>query len=1013
MRKSKWVMTFIVSLLLYVHSSYSQKGVVQGKDKIINELEQDFLHPPIIYRPYVWWHWLGSNFSKEGITKDLEAMKASGIGGATIFNITSSVVESHQPTLNNPWPNQTYRSPKYWEAIKHAASEAKRLGLDLGLHNTVGYSTTGGPWIDEPKSMQHLVWSEVLVEGNTSIFIQLPKPVLVADEGWGKTGRTVSWFKDIAVLAVPANQKVLRLSDVHDLSAMMDTSGKLSWQVPSGKWYVYRLAHASTGRAPHPIPDDLLGKVLEADKMNLEQTKYHWSNVLEPLKAHLGPLMGTGLKHLLIDSYEAGYQNWSENFRADFIKLKGYDPLPWLMTFNATVQNGKKAVKGKDAIIPIERTIENPELSARFEWDYKDVISHLFYHNGWKPAASFIHSAGLQVQHEAYGGPFSTVEGTALADIPMLEFWSGRKTIASPVVTGSARAAGRKIIGAEALTGSPINSKWSEVPSFLKPTLDGGYATGVNRMILHHWVHQPFADQFKPGLGMGWWGTHFSRHQTWFEPGKDFFLYMGRVQSMLQKGETTVNVLSLGGDSPLADLISNDVFLHDLKLENGKLALPSGRKYHLLLVPHNGKLLPEIVAKMEALLKAGANIVSAKPMASPSLANYPHCDEQLNELAKKIWGTKGDSVVSIGKGKLYIDSSGKGLVKIISALGIIPTVQLTNPDRDIQIQQRTKGEASWFFIANTGQQEKKIKAIFAISNLIPELWDAEAGSIVEAPIWRTQNKSTEIELELSKQKSLFVVFRKKIPSCYDHLTSIQANADFQLRPLRDRLPLIESANKVEGYVNYASGKSKAFKLTPADTIALKLQPQVSFLPAIGNSFIVKNLPLASFTNSLEHNIKYFSGTATYTIHFQLNANSLVKDRQYQLDLGQVFDMATVKVNGKIFRVFWNPPFTGNVSDYLKLGDNVIEIAVTNTWHNLMVGDEQYPADFEWGVDRGESGRMMKAYPDWFLKNQPRTEKNRKAFTVWYYHRKDTPLLPAGLLGPVYLIVKNSINLNLQ
>jgi len=275
--------------------------------------------------------------------------------------------------------------------------------------------------------------------------------------------------------------------------------------------------------------------------------------------------MGKGLKHFLIDSYEAGNQNWTENFRADFMKIKGYDPLPWLMTFSATVQNGKKASNPKDTLYPKQRIIENQELSARFDWDYKDVISQLFYQNGWKPAADMIHKEGMQVQHEAYGGPFSTVEGSALADIPMREFWSGRRTGPSPVVTGAARAAGKNIIGAEALTGSPKDSKWLEVPSFLKPTLDGGYATGINRMILHHWVHQPFDDKYQPGLGMGWWGTHFSRYQTWFEPGKDFFLYMTRVQSMLQKGETTVYALSVGGESNLTDIVSIDVFCMDSK----------------------------------------------------------------------------------------------------------------------------------------------------------------------------------------------------------------------------------------------------------------------------------------------------------------------------------------------------------------------------------------------------------------------------------------------------------------
>ena len=82
----------------------------------------------------------------------------------------------------------------------------------------------------------------------------------------------------------------------------------------------------------------------------------------------------------------------------------------------------------------------------------------------------------------------------------------------------------------------------------------------------------------------------------------------------------------------------------------------------------------------------------------------------------------------------------------------------------------------------------------------------------------------------------------------------------------------------------------------------------------------------------------------------------------------------------------------------------MEIAVTNNWANRLIGDEQYPADFEWGQDRGiERGRAMKAFPDWFIKKQPRPSKDRKAFYIWYYHRKNSPLQPAGLAGPVRLI----------
>jgi hypothetical protein len=90
---------------------------------------------------------------------------------------------------------------------------------------------------------------------------------------------------------------------------------------------------------------------------------------------------------------------------------------------------------------------------------------------------------------------------------------------------------------------------------------------------------------------------------------------------------------------------------------------------------------------------------------------------------------------------------------------------------------------------------------------------------------------------------------------------------------------------------------------------------------------------------------------------------------------------------------------------LKAGDNTIIVHVTTNWANRLIGDEQHPADFEIGIDRGENGKAMKAFPDWFTHNQPRPIKERKAFTIWYYFDKDSPLYPAGLIGPVRINVQ--------
>ena len=115
----------------------------------------------------------------------------------------------------------------------------------------------------------------------------------------------------------------------------------------------------------------------------------------------------------------------------------------------------------------------------------------------------------------------------------------------------------------------------------------------------------------------------------------------------------------------------------------------------------------------------------------------------------------------------------------------------------------------------------------------------------------------------------------------------------------------------------------------------------------------------------------------------------------------------VTVNGKNVGVLWYPPYRTDITDFVKAGDNTLEIAVTNNWANRLIGDEQYEADFEWGRDRGEAmGRAMKAFPDWFLKGEERPSKGRKGFVIWSYFRQNTPLEPAGLTGPVKLEIQD-------
>lgn len=797
---------YILSVSFLLSSCSASGHRQQEKDLTIKELAGMFRQPPVDYRPYVWWHWMGSNFSKEGITKDLEAMKEAGIGGATIFNLTSAVQESQAPIENNPWPEQTYRSEAYWEALEHAASEAKRLGLKLGMQNTPGYSTTGGPWITEERGMQTLVSSQTKITGDRLIELSLEKPELPVYKGWGASNKQATYYRDIAVMAVP-DKKNAAVGEVIDISGSMDANGLLKWNAPAGTWTVYRIGHAPTMANPHPLPDDLIGKVLEADKMSKEQSLYHWQNILDPLVEHLHDYIGTTFTHILIDSYEAGDQNWTPGFRDDFIRQKGYDPLPW---------------------IALKQSSEENEQIGKFDEDFKEVVNRLYVDNGWKVAKEMINKAGLQFYWEPYYGPFNTAECVSIPDLPMGEFWTGGDGAISPEITNGAKEAGKRLVGAEAFTGRPEISQYTEDPAFLKHSTDGSFLSGVNLLFLHHWVHQPFDDQYQPGMGMGWWGTHFGRNQTWIKPGKAYFTYLARCQMLLQES---------------------------------------------------------------AFVSTKENVL-----------------------------------------------------------------------------HRSMPDAEIYFVINPADTDLNGRFAFGVKNRIPELWYADRGIIRRVHDWKELGDSTYVDLALHPDESVFVVFPKNKHGGYPDLV----------------LPAVDV---IQESVRVLEGNWK-----------------VRFEPKLDAAFEQNFSVLSDFSRHPDPSIKYFSGTATYTKEIEVDASSIGGNKRIILDLGELNDIAEVKVNGENAGVLWYPPYQTDITSWLKPGSNRLEIAITNNWANRLIGDEQYPADFEWGQDRGvEKGRAMKAFPDWFIRKQPRPSKERKAFYIWCYHRKDSPLQPAGLVGPVRVV----------
>ncbi|MEP6747892.1 MAG: glycosyl hydrolase, partial [Bacteroidota bacterium] len=427
------------------------------KPKKADDPAKIFLHPPESAKPGVLWMWMGSNLSKAGITKDLEALKKEGFNRTTMFSLAD---------VTTPWAGQIGKSPTpeivswtepWWKMVRFAAEESKRLGMDFGMYNGAGYESSGGVWITPELSMQEICWSEVSVEGNKQISVALDRPTVplkghtpypVYNEETQKVeipeiAARKTFYKDIAVIAVPA-KGVIAKKDILDLTKNMQPDGQLQWNAPAGAWTVYRFGHTTSGTLIQPAQWKATG--LECDKMNAEAIGFHMDHIIGEIQKHLGDLIGTGFTHVHFDSYEAGDPTWTAKMPEEFQARRGYDILPFLPVFAG-------------------RNVGSTQDSLQFRKDFNATIKDLHRDIYFKTIADRLKAANLGFLCEPYGGPWRQEEIMPLVGSVMTEFWTHEGKFSpyelKPTVE-ALRKSGQNLIEAEAFTGDPADSKWDE-----------------------------------------------------------------------------------------------------------------------------------------------------------------------------------------------------------------------------------------------------------------------------------------------------------------------------------------------------------------------------------------------------------------------------------------------------------------------------------------------------------------------------------------------------------------------
>ena len=1018
---------FFVSLAVLLASACSDR---------VDTISDGFKTPPDSIRAAVYWYWLNNNISKEGVVKDLEAMKRVGITRAFIGN---------QATDDLPYGNADLFSDEWWDITHQAMKTATELDIELGMFNCPGWSQSGGPWITPGQSMKYVEFNErkVIGEGKdvTIDVSDVPRDRMVsviayptvagASQTWkiptksGSptrkelrldrpfTARTMSvqcdgnvntpvrletidgkevasfvfdrhnsalnvgfkphapWVVTLPETEAPTYRIIFQNPSGHDINVtlletpaveryadkslakvfqdplpmwdyyMWDTpaevsdpsyyvnpegivdltplikDGRIDWKAPEGNWTILTAYMKSTGVTNSPAVKE--GTGLEVDKINKRYIGEHFDAYIGEIIRRIPAEDRKTWKVVVEDSYETGSQNWTDDMAEVFWETYGYDPIPWLPTLKGVV-------------------VGSVDKSDRFLWDLRRLVADRVAYDYVAGLREECHKHGMESWLENYGhwgfpGEFLMYGGQS--DQIAGEYWSEGSLgdIENRAASSCGHTYGKNRIWAESCTaGGP---QYNRYPRLMKQRVDRFFCEGINATLLHLYIQQP--DDRKPGLD-AWFGNEFNRNNAWFDGMGTFIDYLRRCNFMLQQGRYVADAAYFIGedvpkmtgvsDPPLPkgysfDYINAEILRDHARVKDGRLVLDSGMEYRVLVLPRQETMRPELLEKIHGFVRDGLSIVGPAPLRSPSMEDYGKADEKVRELAAEIWNGSG----RFGSGRIFPD--GTSMESVFEELNISPDFNYTGKGNLLFIHRTLGSDGDVYFVSNQEDEPVKATAHFRVNpSLKAECWNPVTGESGRLEI----AADGEVNLDLDKLESVFVVFRKK-----------------------------SSAKPAPSTVE-SCGLDKPWA--------------VDFAESAGNpSFIRSFDKLVDWAESDDPEVRYYSGNATYTNTFTLG-DKYARGAGVTLDLGEVMALATVKVNGKDAGGAWTFPYRLDITGLVNPGENTLEVTVYNNWRNRLIADEILP------------------------------KEERKTWTNIQPWNADDELQSSGLLGPVGIIVGN-------
>ena len=962
-------------------------------------LRSGFAQPPGVAKLRCYWWWLNGNTTEETITRDLTEMSRKGFGGVLLVDADGSDQQGNASTPRGP----TFGSPEWVRLYLFALKTAATLHLEVTLNATSGWNL-GGPDVTPAQASKLLTWSRTAV-GEDGFNGQLPEPPVVNGfyreiavlayplaNGDPLPGRPQSHrapikalrFKTASVesgFSMPPSEPLLedspsvdgeadtRLQDVIDLSGRTNANGQTTFRPPAkGEWEILRIGYTDSGARVSTSSGAWQG--LAIDYLDRDAFDAYWTHTLVPLLEASRPYLKTTLVALATDSWELGGTNWTGRFATEFFKRRGYDPVRYL-----------PVVAG--------RIVEDRATSDRFLNDLRRTVGDLItdHYDHFAERAS---EYGLGTRCESggpHGAPVDALETFRSSEVPQTEFWaqstkhrsSDDERFFVKEVASAANIYGKAIAADEGLTS--MGPQWSEsLAADLKPTFDQAVTEGMNRLVWHQFTSIP-KEAGLPGNEY-FAGTHINPNVTWWMQSDAFFLYLNRVQFLMQQGYAVNDVLYFYGDQvpdfvrlkrddPAHvlpgydyDVTNEDALLHALSIRSGAIASQAGNKYRILVLPASHRLSLPALERIAEYVRQGGVIVGPPPIGATGIVD-DKTSARSEALTKELWGACSTGLRSYGAGQVFCDSDARAALR---ALQVEPDFEDTSGSLDYV--HRRDGLRDIYFVRNTSSHPVESISGFRVIGRQPELWNAIDGSLQPQAYFKVASGITRIPLRLAPYSSIFVIFDRPSGLHVSQVMKGDKEVDSVGVISCDNHPCaLEYADAGEYTLRLSDGT--AVKAVEPEVTSVDLpvtQWTVSFQQNRGAPDGLLNVPgLTSWSKWPDPRERYFSGTATY--HTVFYAKPAAEDR-VMLVLTELHEICTVRINGRPAGTIWAMPYQLDVTDNVREGKNSLELEVTNLWPNRIIGDARAPTQHAF------------------------THTNIRKYT------SKSPLLPSGLIGPV-------------